>query len=194
MSCAASGARSRRFDRVLVETTGLADPAPIAQLLLNNPLVSHSLRLDAIVATVDAVHAEGQLDVHPEAVKQAAIADRLVLTKTDLADAAAVAALRRRLTALNPAAPLETAVAGEIDPGRLFGAGLFDPERKTPDVRRWLNEAAYEWRITGTRTTSTATTAGSAPSASPSTRRSTGRRSRSGSAGCGASAAPTCCE
>jgi G3E family GTPase len=132
-----------RFERILVETTGLADPAPIAQLLLNNPLVSHSLRLDAIVTTVDAVHGGGQLNAHEEALKQAAIADRLVLTKTDLAEASAVAALRRRLAALNPAAPVEAAVQGEIPPGKLFGAGLFDPARKTADVRRWLREEAY---------------------------------------------------
>ena len=74
------------FRRILVETTGLADPAPIVQLLLNNPLLSHFVRLDAVVTTVDAVHGERQLDEHAEAVKQAAIADRLLLTKTDLAD------------------------------------------------------------------------------------------------------------
>jgi G3E family GTPase len=132
-----------RFERILVETTGLADPAPIAQLLLNNPLVSHSLRLDAIVTTVDAVHGAGQLDVHEEAVKQAAMADCLVLTKTDLAEPAEIMGLRARLAALNPAAPIEQVVAGEIAPEKLFGAGLFDPARKTADVRRWLREEAY---------------------------------------------------
>jgi G3E family GTPase len=132
-----------RFDRILVETTGLADPAPIAQLLLNNPLVSHSLRLDAIVTTVDAVHGPGQLDDHVEALKQAAIADRLVLTKTDLVAAPAIAGLRDRLATLNPGARIETALQGEIDPALLFGAALFDPQRKTADVRRWLNEEAY---------------------------------------------------
>ena len=132
-----------RFDRILVETTGLADPAPIAQLLLNNPFVSHSLRLDAIVATVDAMNGGGQLDEHVEAVKQAAIADRLVVTKTDLAGDIDVARLRGRLATLNPGAGIETAIQGEIDPALLFGAALFDPARKTADVRRWLNEEAY---------------------------------------------------
>lgn len=130
------------FRRVLVESTGLADPAPIAQLLLNNPLVSHFLRLDAIIATADAVHGARQLDEHPEAVKQAAMADRLLLTKTDIADPAATDALRQRLEALNPGAAMHAPVLGEIAPDLLFGAGLFDPER-SPDVCRWLREEAY---------------------------------------------------
>ena len=132
------------FSRVLVETTGLADPAPIVQLLLANPLVSHFVRLDAVVVTVDAANAMQQLDEHAEAVKQVAIADRLLITKTDLVDAEALATVQARLRALNPAASLEMVAHGDIVPDRLFGAALFDPARKTPDVRRWLNEAAYE--------------------------------------------------
>src|SRR6202051_4038824 len=73
------------FSRILVETTGLADPAPIVQLLLNNPLVSHFVRLDTVVTTVDAANGLRHLGEHTEAVKQAALADRLLLTKTDLA-------------------------------------------------------------------------------------------------------------
>src|SRR4030095_9907025 len=94
------------FGRVLVETTGLADPAPIVQLLLNNPLLSHFVRLDTVVTTVDAVHGERQLDAQAEAVKQVAIADRLLLTKTDIAEADAVDRLRARLARLNPGAQL----------------------------------------------------------------------------------------
>ena len=131
------------FRRVLVETTGLADPAPIVQLLLHNPLLSHFVRLDAIVTTVDAVHGELQLDAHAEAVKQVAIADRLLLTKTDIADTEAIAPLRARLARLNPAAAVTTVHYGDIVPDRLFGAALFDPERKSADVRRWLNAEAY---------------------------------------------------
>jgi G3E family GTPase len=132
------------FQRVLVETTGLADPAPIVQLLLNNPLLSHFVRLDTVVTTVDAVHGEKQLDAHAEAVKQAALADRLLLTKTDIADAGAIDPLRARLARLNPGAALSVVANGEIEPDRLFGAALFDPARKTPDVRRWLKQEAYE--------------------------------------------------
>ncbi|BBK43360.1 ATP-binding protein [Allostella vacuolata] len=131
------------FARVLVETTGLADPAPLVQLLLANPLVLHSFRLDAVVATVDAVHGAMQLGRHAESVKQVAIADRLVVTKADLAPQGAVAVLHRRLRALNPAAPILEAAAGEVDPDALFGAGLYDPDRRIPDVVRWLSAEAH---------------------------------------------------
>ena len=131
------------FQRVLVETTGLADPAPIVQLLLNNPLLSHFVRLDTVVTTVDAVNGERQLDAQAEAVKQVAIADRLLLTKTDITAADTVEPLRKRLNRLNPGATLTTVLNGAIEPEALFGAALFDPARKTADARRWLNEEAY---------------------------------------------------
>lgn len=132
------------FSRVLVETTGLADPAPIVQLLLNNPLVNPFARLDTVVTTIDAVNGVRQLDEHPEAVKQAALADRLLLTKADLAAADAIEALKNRLMALNPGATWHVVAHGDIAPDALFGAALFDPARKTVDVQRWINEAAYE--------------------------------------------------
>ena len=131
------------FRRVLVETTGLADPAPIVQTLLNNPLVSRYVRLDSIVATVDAVNGGAQLDAHGEAVKQAAIADRIFITKTDIADEAARLSLEERLTILNPGASREAIAHGVVEPDRLFGAALFDPGAKSPDARQWLNEEAY---------------------------------------------------
>jgi len=129
------------FARVLVETTGLADPAPVLQLLLNNPMVASHYRLDATVATVDAVHADMQLDQHAESLKQVALADRLVLTKADLN--ADTAALEARLAALNPAAPLHRARHGAIAPDALFGAGLYDPAQRSPDARRWLAAESY---------------------------------------------------
>jgi G3E family GTPase len=132
------------FSRILVETTGLADPAPIVQLLLNNPLVSHFLRLDTVVTTVDAVNGLRQLDEHAEAVKQAALADRLLLSKTDIAPPGMVEDLQRQLIVLNPGATRHVVTNGEIGPDALFGAALFDPSRKTVDVRRWINEDAYE--------------------------------------------------
>jgi G3E family GTPase len=131
------------FARILVETTGLADPAPIIQLLLNNPLVSHFVRLDTVVTTVDAVNGLRHIGEHTEAVKQAALADRLLLTKTDLAAPQMVEDLQRRLVALNPGAAQDVVTNGEIAPEALFGAALFDPLRKTVDARRWINEDAY---------------------------------------------------
>jgi G3E family GTPase len=132
------------FSRILVETTGLADPAPIVQLLLNNPLISHFVRLDTIVTTVDAVNGLRHIDEHAEAIKQVALADRLLLTKTDLAPPETIEDLQRRLAALNPAAVRDIVTNGEIAPDALFGAALFDPSRKTVDARRWINEDAYE--------------------------------------------------
>jgi G3E family GTPase len=135
------------FERVLIETTGLADPAPILHTLMADPLVATRYRLDSVVATVDAVNGDGQLDRHPESVKQVAVADRLLLTKTDLiADPASrrdLDRLKQRLKRLNPAAPVHETVNGEIDPDLLFGAGLYNPETKSPDVARWLKEEAY---------------------------------------------------
>ena len=94
-----------QFRRVLIETTGLADPAPVIHTLMNDPVIAERYRMDGIVTTVDAVLGDGQLDTHEESVKQAAVADRIVMTKTDLAEDDAVAGLRRRLGSLTPAPP-----------------------------------------------------------------------------------------
>jgi G3E family GTPase len=130
------------FARVLVETTGLADPAPICQMLLNNPLVSHFFRLDSLITTTDALHGNRQLVDRAEARKQAALADRLLLTKTDLATGVETARLHSALAALNPNAARHEVVAGVIEPEALFGAGGFDPARKSIDARRWLDQVA----------------------------------------------------
>ena len=132
-----------QFRRVLIETTGLADPAPVIHTLMNDPVIAERYRMDGIVTTVDAVLGDGQLDTHEESVKQAAVADRIVMTKTDLAEDDAVAGLRRRLGELNPGATLIAAEHGQIEPGILLDSGLYNPETKTPDVRRWLNDEAY---------------------------------------------------
>jgi G3E family GTPase len=131
------------FDRVVIETTGLADPAPILQALLSDPIVASRFRLDGIIATVDTVAGGATLDRHIEAVKQAALADRIVLTKTDLADAVACTAIERRLRAINPAAAILRARHGAIDPAQLFEIGDYDPTGKSTDVRRWIEEEKY---------------------------------------------------
>ena len=125
------------FERIVIETTGLADPAPILQALMTDPALADALCLESVIATVDAAAGAATLDAHPESVKQAAVADRIVVTKTDLSDPAANG-LAERLHALNPTAPQLTAVHGAIDAGRLFGGGLYDPAARGPDVRRWL--------------------------------------------------------
>ncbi|WP_460451962.1 CobW family GTP-binding protein [Alsobacter sp. SYSU BS001988] len=134
------------FRRIAIETTGLADPAPILHALMSHPTLLSRYALDGVVTLVDAVNGLGALDAQPEAVKQAAVADRIVLTKTDLAAGRAdadVAALRRRLARLNPGAPLLDAAAGEATAAAVMGSGPFDPSRKIPDVAGWLHEEAY---------------------------------------------------
>ncbi len=129
------------FRRVVIETTGLADPAPILHTLIQDPQLADFYRLDGVIATVDAVNGMDQLDRQMESVKQAAVADRIVLTKSDLA--ADTTALEQRLHRLNPAAPILRAVEGAIDPSGLFDAGLYNPATKSLDVQRWLHEEAY---------------------------------------------------
>jgi G3E family GTPase len=139
-----AAAETPPFDRVLLETTGLADPAPILQLLLNHPMISHDYRLDGVVTTVDAVNGARQLDEHAEAVKQAAVADRLIMSKTDLADSSTSARLRARLEDLNPGAGLYEIVQGKIDPALLFDSGPFNPSGKSDRVQQWLNAEAHD--------------------------------------------------
>jgi len=135
------------FRRVILETTGLADPAPVLQTAMAHPYLVMRYRLDGVITVVDAVNGDATLDAHMESVKQAAVADRIVLTKTDLVDTpereAAKARLAARLHALNPAAPILDAAAGEATPARLLACGLYDPARKIPDVARWLAAEAY---------------------------------------------------
>jgi G3E family GTPase len=135
------------FRRMMLETTGLADPVPVLQTAMAHPYLVQRFRLDGVITVVDAVNAGATLDQHLESVKQVAVADRIVLSKTDLLPAAtreeAVQSVRARLRALNPAAPVLDAAAGEAAPRSLVGCGLFDPERKSPDVKRWLAEEAY---------------------------------------------------
>jgi G3E family GTPase len=132
------------FRRVILETTGLADPAPVLQTAMVHPYLVMRYRLDGVITVVDAVNGETTLDQHLESVKQAAVADRIVLSKTDLVRSAErTDRLIARLRALNPAAPILDAAAGEATPTHLLGCGLYDPERKIPDVKRWLAAEAY---------------------------------------------------
>jgi G3E family GTPase len=126
------------FDRVIVETSGLADPAPVVQTLAPDTLLSAQYRLDGVVTLVDAVNGAGQLDREAESVKQAALADRLLVTKTDLASADTAAALRARLRGVNPHAELADVVQGEVDPAFLTGIGLASTRAGAAQVGRWL--------------------------------------------------------
>lgn len=130
------------FKRVIIETTGLADPAPILHAVLYHPYLSMRYAVEGVVTVIDAVNGAATLDAHREAVKQAAVAERIVLTKTDLVHAASqLADLRGRLHQLNPGAALLEADAPVED---IIAGGLFDLEGKIADVAEWLKSEAVE--------------------------------------------------
>ncbi len=132
--------RCKPFNRVVIETTGIADPASVIHIIMTQPYLTLRYRLDGVVTLVDAVNGMKTLDAHEEAVKQAAMADRIVITKTDLPEgAAALPALRERLKKLNPAAVV---LEGQPPVAALINAGLYNPDSKIPDVARWLREEA----------------------------------------------------
>jgi G3E family GTPase len=139
--------RLKQFDRIVVETTGLADPAPILHALMGDPELLARCRLAGIVTVVDAVNGMATLDAQPEAVKQVAFADRVVLTKVDLLHGTAgedqLFAIIGRLRKLAPGARLLTTHRNEATAARLLNTGLYDPETKSIDVKGWLNDATY---------------------------------------------------
>jgi G3E family GTPase len=126
------------FDRVFVETTGLADPVPVLHTLQTDGMLGAQYRLDCVVTVVDAVNGGLNLDNAPEAAKQAAVADRIVITKSDIALPAAVAALEARLAQMNPYAARTVAVNGEVDVAFLRDVGPRSTRATTRDLDRWL--------------------------------------------------------
>ena len=133
------------FDRVIIETTGIADPAPVLQIILTNPMIFNHFALDGVVTTVDTINGVSSLDRFPECVKQAAIADRLIITKVDMVENdKQIKILEERLRVLNPAAPIIATTTQDANPSDLFGTGIFDPTTKALDFENWLQADAYE--------------------------------------------------
>lgn len=131
----------RAFNRVFIETTGLADPVPVIQALMTFP-VAGKFALDRVITAVDGVQGMATLDNHPEAVKQAAVADHLILTKSDIAPPSP--GLLARLRALNPGARVSIASPASPPPAdSVAGTALYDPAAKSADVTAWLNAQAY---------------------------------------------------
>ncbi|MGL3214886.1 CobW family GTP-binding protein [Bradyrhizobium sp. BR 1433] len=130
------------FHRVLVETTGLADPVPVLHTLMTASDIVGRYRIDGVVATVDAVNGAHSLAAHGEAVRQIAVADRLLVTKTDLAAEDTLARLDAQLAAINPVATRTKVRNGIVDPAKVLDAGLFDPAARSADVVRWFDLAA----------------------------------------------------
>jgi G3E family GTPase len=137
-----------RFDHVVIETSGLADPSPLIQAFLSDPTLAGLYRLAAVIATVDAVNGPHTLDEHMESVRQAALADHILVTKLDLIDATAAgdaeAAIVMRLRRLNPAAKISRVDDPPVTVGALLRGEGFDSSDATADARAWLNAAAYE--------------------------------------------------
>jgi G3E family GTPase len=135
--------RCMPFDRIVIETSGLADPAPILQTLMTDTNIAGRLVLGGVVTTVDAANGAATLAREGISQKQVAVADRIVLTKLDLAGPAEPALLRR-LVAFNAGVPVLIADHGRIDPRLVFNAGLYDPSTKSTAVTAWLAEETHE--------------------------------------------------
>ena len=137
--------RVKKVNRVVIETTGLADPAPVMQAIMGNPIIAENFDLDGVVTIVDAVNGLQTLDNHEEAVKQAAVADRLILSKQTMASPDVLDRLRARLHALNPRATLMDADDATTGTAATLVNGIYDPATKSADVSRWLHdEHAHE--------------------------------------------------
>lgn len=139
-----------QFNRLVIETTGMADPGPILGNLMNEPVIESVFRLDAVVVTIDSVYGLKQLHEHIEARKQAAVADVLLLTKTDLASTDEINALKEKLIEINPGATQHKIVHGDIDPDFIIDVGLFDPTGKRAEPERWLRAPLKVARPKGT--------------------------------------------
>lgn len=126
------------FDRILIETTGLADPTPIAQTLVGDLMLRRQVRLANIITTIDAIFGAGQIDTHPESMRQAAIADRLVLTKTDIAEPEQIRQAKEKIHQVNPVAVLLDANEEESLWTQLFDIDPFNPKTKSTEVQAWL--------------------------------------------------------
>ncbi len=127
-----------QFNRIIIETTGMADPGPILANLMNEPVIESVFRLDAVVVTIDSEYGLQQLESHSEARKQAAVADVLLLTKTDLTSPKDLTALKEKLIAINPGATQHNILHGQIEPDYIIDVGLFDPTGKRAEPQRWL--------------------------------------------------------
>jgi G3E family GTPase len=137
----------KAFDRIIIETTGLADPAPVLHTLMSEPTLLARCRLEGVITIVDAVHGEATLDAHPEAVKQVAVADRVVLTKLDLLEGREgedrLFSIIARIRKLAPGARMLTTHRNEATAERLFNMSLYDPASKTLDVQNWLQAETH---------------------------------------------------
>ncbi len=134
------------FSRLVVESTGLADPAPVIHTLMSDPFLDNHYMLGGVITTIDAINGEETLNSHKECLKQIAVADRLVITKTDLIDESSnlekLEKLKAKLSSINPNAPILCCHEQDFEFSSLFNTSLYDPNSKTMNVRQWLNDEA----------------------------------------------------
>ena len=128
------------FKRVIVETSGLADPVPIAYTVQSEPVLRHHFRLGNVVTTIDAVNGTRQFETHEESIKQAAVADFLIITKSDIAETGEIGRLKSRLAKLNAGAPIFEGTRETFTAQRLFSDDLSDIESRASIVRSWFSE------------------------------------------------------
>lgn len=134
--------RLKPIHRVVIETTGLADPAPVMQSIIGHPVIAQNFELNGVITVVDAVNGLATLENHQESVKQVAVADRLLVTKKDMTTAQNLSSLLERLSGINPRAVIEDGDLASSSAEALLENGLYDASSKSVDVARWLGEEA----------------------------------------------------
>ena len=132
------------FNRILIETTGLANPVPIIHTLMNSIELIRIYSLDGVITVVDSINGEKTLDLHEESLKQLALAEKIILSKTDIVDKDEIKSLVYRIKEINPVSQIIFSKFGNIPLEEIFGLGAYDPYKKSADVKNWLAAEKYK--------------------------------------------------
>ena len=132
------------FNRVLIETTGLANPVPIIHTLMSSIELIRIYSLDGVITVVDSINGEKTLDLHEESLKQLALAEKIILSKTDIVDKDEIKSLVYRIKEINPVSQIIFSKFGNIPLEEIFGLGAYDPYKKSADVKNWLAAEKYK--------------------------------------------------
>ena len=132
------------FNRILIETTGLANPVPIIHTLMSSIELIRIYSLDGVITVVDSINGEKTLDLHEESLKQLALAEKIVLSKTDIVDKDEIKSLVYRIKEINPVSQIIFSKFGNIPLEEIFGLGAYDPYKKSADVKNWLAAEKYK--------------------------------------------------
>ena len=132
------------FNRVLIETTGLANPVPIIHTLMSSIELIRIYSLDGVITVVDSINGEKTLDLHEESLKQLALAEKIILSKTDIIDKDEIKSLIYRIKEINPVSQIVLSKFGNIPLEEIFGLGAYDPYKKSADVKKWLAAEKYK--------------------------------------------------